>query len=589
MKKRPFELILCRNPKDFDYGVKYFYENFCKPLTTDIIRMMNVGINLNFEKIKNLHLVIDEVLVSVSKTLANNTKIKEYLNVAKVVRDKDIELKASINLREYTYYLKPYNSTSIIHRTYLLNIRAKELAVPTKAKWTVRDTKLLTREMNVTHLQDYQKRAMEVLAQEKYRIYMKASKRRVETKIEKENKVKFNPASTKDKEGLFKMLKIQSSAKSPITGKDSWGRTSFEEQLLITRDQDVKEILKAFIDFSFSAIIKNNFLSAFSKFTINDVLYGNLRNFGAKTYRLTSNSPSLLNMPSSASRFAKPLKECLVAPDGYYVFSIDYSSLENKVSANLTKDKNRIITETDKDIDGHLFHATIYFKKEFEEILGKGLSHRELTIKAKQEMDKGNKRIDELRSTSKSVSFGCNYGAHPPKIASSIKCSLEEAKKIFNAYHNDMYPKITEFREQYVAKTVAKQGYIHMGLGCRLYSNNPKKDIRTINNSLFQFWSILTLISINELHYRIDKESLECDIKPNNSIYDSIYGIVKKDVNTIKWLNDNIVEIMEKDFLHNQIVKNKASLFIGTDWSNGREINKEASIEEIQTILKKEF
>ena len=74
----------------------------------------------------------------------------------------------------------------------------------------------------------------------------------------------------------------------------------------------------------------------------------------------------------------------------------------------MSGDANKIITQTDPSIDAHLFHATIYFKAEFEQILGTGLSHRDITIKAKEAMDAGNKRVKELRQLSKAVTFGAS-------------------------------------------------------------------------------------------------------------------------------------------------------------------------------------
>ena len=126
-----------------------------------------------------------------------------------------------------------------------------------------------------------------------------------------------------------------------------------------------------------------------------------------------------------------------------------------------------------------------------------------------------------------------------------------------------------------------------MGLGCRLYSSDIENGSRTLFNSLSQFWSILTLLSINKLHSEIDNAGKEKDIVVTTSIYDSVYFVVKNDAETIKWLNETICPIMEKDFLVDQIVKNEANLEVGISWSDLTELKHNASIEEIDDVLSK--
>lgn len=181
---------------------------------------------------------------------------------------------------------------------------------------------------------------------------------------------------------------------------------------------------------------------------------------------------------------------------------------------------------------------------------------------------------------------GLNYGAYPEKIARTLKISIEEATQIFERYHNMLYEGITKFREEVILPTAKEEGRIHLGLGCYMHTDNPEKDVRTLFNACSQFWSILTLITINEMHHLIDENGLEEDIKVISSIYDSIYFLAKEDAETIKWLNDQIVPIMTTDFIEDQIVHNEATGEIGYNWSDLVQVPNNSSLKEIEEVLK---
>lgn len=176
-------------------------------------------------------------------------------------------------------------------------------------------------------------------------------------------------------------------------------------------------------------------------------------------------------------------------------------------------------------------------------------------------------------------------GAFPPKIAATLKISLQEAEEIFSNYHNVLYPGITDYRENYVLATAQAEGEIHLGLGFTLKTDDPGRDIRTLANATCQFWSILTALAINKMHQLIDEKGYEEDVKIISTIYDSIYLEITNDPEIVKWVNDNLIETMLVDFMEDQVVHNEAESDVGYNWADMLKIPNGASVAEVKEIL----
>ena len=175
-------------------------------------------------------------------------------------------------------------------------------------------------------------------------------------------------------------------------------------------------------------------------------------------------------------------------------------------------------------------------------------------------------------------------GAYPKKVANTLKVPLEQAQQIFDNYHNTLYPDITTMRNN-VLKIAKEKGYVPLGFGCVLNTDSPEAEIRTDFNACSQFWSILTLLTINKMHYLIDEEKLQDDVEIVSTIYDSIYLHITAQPEIIKWVNDTIIPIMVTPYLEDIIVPNEAEGEVGFNWYDTVKISNGASIEEITKAL----
>ncbi len=142
-----------------------------------------------------------------------------------------------------------------------------------------------------------------------------------------------------------------------------------------------------------------------------------------RTGRYTSTTPNLQNLNLSVAA------GWLHAPEGYWYVELDYSNAENKTGAMVAAD-DRFAMATEGG-DFHAAQAEIYFADEWH--------------KAQREGDK--KRLKQLRTMGKGVTFGSAYGAGAGKISIMIRQSIDEARRIL-ANKDAAYPRVTQRKRE---------------------------------------------------------------------------------------------------------------------------------------------
>ena len=587
-------------PKDQDYPFGYFYEHTAKHLIKDTVRIMDNGLHIDMDKVIALEDLLAEQLEEVKTELAGNNIIQEYLRQRHAAEITAYIEDRKSKMRSPDYYITSFKHNNMVHRSYFMDEYAAtkgwsspDEKLPTGVgKWPASLVKKYAKTNNLLQMllkgtlpenTPTIKAALKRLAEDKARLYNEKYVEQVKTPTVPYPT--FNPGSPQQKQELFAMLGIESDKVSKETNLPSWDRDQVERVHKETTDEVIRHFTGCFIDYSFAAIVKNNFIEAFYNFTVDDRLYGQYKLLGAKSGRYTSANPNMLNAPSTKSRFAKPIKECFTAAEGFVIGAIDYSALEDRVMANLSEDTNKLGLFIE-NLDGHSLSATYYYPQRVAALIGEFTDNKLAAIKLQQLVDDDNEEAIKVRQDSKPISFGLAYGAYPKKVAATVKIPLWEAQEIFDAYHHELYPGITDYRENYVLKTTKENGRIHLGLGFYINSDDPDRDIRTLNNATCQFWSILTALAINKMHTLIDEAGLQDDVLVTSTVYDSIYFEIRDNPKTIQWVNNHIIPIMEQDFMYNQIVSNSADLKIGPSWAELYGLPHNASVQDIKQIRK---
>jgi len=404
--------------------------------------------------------------------------------------------------------------------------------------------------------------------------------------IEEFHDITFNPSShTQLAHLLFDTLKL------PILDKTKSGAPSTGAEILKdlenhTTDTEILDLLQFIRDLSEVNKINGTFIKAFMQ--EQDFLHGNLKLGGTQSGRLASNSPNLTNLPAHGP-MGKLIKSCIVAPEGWLFAGADFSALEERIGAILSKDPNRIKVYTD-GYDGHSLRAQTYFADQMPDIDPTDV----VSINSIQD------KYPELRRRSKGPTFALQYMGTAYTLHKRTGFSMDQAIQIEKAFHT-LYKVSQEFNEQN-KQFMEQHGYVECAFGLKLRTpiiaqcvlGNSKtpheadKEARSANNAITQSWGMLLNRAMNATNIQIEEAGYGTKILPCNMIHDAGYFLVKAEPECVKFLNDILIKEMEwndDDMIRSTDVPMKASLDIGKSWDKLIHLNNNATLKEIHELF----
>jgi len=212
---------------------------------------------------------------------------------------------------------------------------------------------------------------------------------------------------------------------------------------------------------------------------------------GTETGRLSSSNPNLQNIPVKTDIGRQIRRAIIASGEDSCLLSCDYSQIELRILAHLSKDEN-LISAFREDKDIHKATASLVW----------GLEEKDID--------------DKMRNLAKRVNFGIVYGLTAYGLARDLNISPEEAQGFIDHYFS-RYPKVKDYIREQIEKA-KKYGFVATILGRRRYIpeiNNKNQTIRqfaerqAVNAPIQGSASDLIKSAMIQIHQRIKQENLK--------------------------------------------------------------------------------
>ena len=161
----------------------------------------------------------------------------------------------------------------------------------------------------------------------------------------------------------------------------------------------------------------------------------------ASTGRLSSNNPNLQNIPVRDER-GREIRKAFVPEKGHIFLSVDYSQIELRLMAHLSKDKS-MIADFLSGNDIHAATAAKIFGVEIKDV------------------------TREMRSRAKTANFGIIYGISSFGLSERLTIGRKEAKELIDGYFNS-YPGVKIYMDESIKKA-RDTGYVTTMFGRKRY------------------------------------------------------------------------------------------------------------------------
>jgi DNA polymerase-1 len=324
--------------------------------------------------------------------------------------------------------------------------------------------------------------------------------------------VRFNVASPKQLgEVLFEKLMLDPKAKKTKTGQYQTG----EDVLLALAAKS--DIVRDILDFRQLQKLKSTYVDALPTMVNPKTgrVHTSYNQAVAATGRLSSNNPNLQNIPIRTERGREVRKAFIPRDENHSIVSADYSQIELRIIAEISKDPNMRQAFID-NIDIHTATAA--------KVYGISIENVDST----------------QRRNAKAVNFGIIYGQSAFGLSQNLGIPRKEAAEIIENYFAQ-YPGI----KQYMADTMnfaRENGYVTTLMGRRRYL----RDINSANQTVRGFaernainapiqGSAADMIKIAMINIHREFKALKLDARMTMQVHDElVFDVPNHEIEIVK-------------------------------------------------------
>ena len=360
---------------------------------------------------------------------------------------------------------------------------------------------------------------------------------KLESKVQKNAGEDFNLGSPKQlQEILYEKLGL------PVIKKTPKGQPSTSEAVLQELSMDFP-IVHDILSYRAISKLKSTYTDKLPKMINSNTgrVHTSYHQAVTATGRLSSSDPNLQNIPIRSEE-GRRIREAFIAPEGYKILAADYSQIELRIMAHLSKDQG-LMDAFAKGQDIHQATAAEIFSINIDDV------------------------TPNQRRSAKAINFGLIYGMSAFGLSKQLQITRAEAQNYIEQYF-DRYPGVKNYMDE-TKLSAKKNGYVETVLGRRLYladiesSNYQRRQYAersAINAPMQGTAADLIKMAMTDLHSKIRNESL--DAKIIMQVHDEL--VIEVNENQLDELSDLTVNIMADIFKLDVDLKVDAD--IGNNW-----------------------